>query len=52
MARKKSSEGIEVPVIKSKMSIIDAFRKGKITEKQFQKYLADGYPKRMLIDVD
>jgi hypothetical protein len=50
MVRKSITEK-ENPPLKSKMSILDAYRNGKITEKEFQKYLADGYPKRMLIDV-
>ena len=51
MARKLSMKDKENLTSKIKMSIIDAFRNGKITEKEFQKYLADGYPRRMLIDV-
>jgi hypothetical protein len=41
----------EVFPILEKMSIYDAFRAKKITVARYQKYLNDGYPKRMQIDI-
>lgn len=41
----------EVFPILEKMSIYDAFRAKKITVARYQKYLKDGYPKHMQIDI-